>query len=39
VDDEQIIVEEKTGKGSKTTINSKPILFNQIKFTKVLITF
>ncbi len=39
VDDEQIIVEEKTGKGSKTTINSKPILFNQIKYTKVLITF
>jgi ribosome maturation factor RimP len=39
VDNEQITIEEKTGKGNKTTINLKPILFNQIKYTKVLITF
>ena len=39
VDDEQIVIEEKTGKGNKTTINPRTILFNQIKYTKVLITF
>lgn len=39
VNDEGIIVEEKTGRGNKTLINKITILFNQIKQTKVLITF
>ena len=34
-----IIIEEKTGKGNKTTIKSTTILFNEIKHTTVLITF
>jgi hypothetical protein len=37
--DDAIIIEEKTGKGNKTTIKSTTILFNQIKHTTVLITF
>jgi ribosome maturation factor RimP len=37
--DNAIIVEEKTGKGNKTTIKSTTILFNEIKHTTVLITF
>jgi len=39
VSNEEIIVEEKTGKGNKTTIKTTTILFNQIKHTTVLITF
>ena len=39
VNDDEIIIEEKTGKGNKTTIKTTTILFNQIKHTKVLITF
>ncbi|MEO8763787.1 MAG: ribosome maturation factor [Ginsengibacter sp.] len=37
--DDDIIVEEKTGKGHKTIITATTILFNQIKHTIVLITF
>ena len=39
VSDEEIVIEEKTGKGNKTAIKTTTILFNQIKYTKVLITF
>jgi len=37
--DDAITIEEKRGKGNKTTIKSTTILFNQIKHTTVLITF
>ena len=36
---ENIIIEEKTGKGNKISMKSTTILFNQIKHTTVLITF
>lgn len=39
VNDEDIIIEEKSGKGKKITMNTTTILFNQIKHTTVLITF
>lgn len=39
VTDQEIIIEEKTGKGNKLTLKKTTILFNQIKHTKVLITF
>ena len=43
VTDSEIVLEEKTGKGKKVSDNypkkTTPILFNQIKHTKVLITF
>jgi ribosome maturation factor RimP len=39
VNDEDIIIEEKSGKGKKITMNTITILFNQIKHTTVLITF
>ncbi len=39
VSDEEIVIEEKTGKRNKTAIKTTTILFNQIKYTKVLITF
>ena len=39
VNDENIIIEQKTGKGNKMTTQSTTILFNQIKHTTVLITF
>jgi ribosome maturation factor RimP len=39
ITDDQIIIEDKTGKGNKTTVKTTTILFNQIKHTKVLITF
>lgn len=39
VSDENIIIEEKTGKGVKMSMKSTTILFNQIKHTTVLITF
>lgn len=39
VNEEDIIIEEKSGKGKKTTMNTTTILFNQIKHTLVLITF
>jgi len=35
----EIVIEEKTGKGNKTIITATTILFNQIKHTTVLITF
>jgi ribosome maturation factor RimP len=39
VNDEDIIIEEKSGKGKKITMNTITILFNHIKHTTVLITF
>ena len=39
VNDENIIIEQKTGKGNKMATQSTTILFNQIKHTTVLITF
>ena len=39
VNDDDIIIEEKSGKGKKITMNTTTILFNQIKHTTVLITF
>jgi len=39
ITDDEIIIEDKTGKGNKTTVKTTTILFNQIKHTKVLITF
>lgn len=39
VNEENIIIEEKTGKGNKMTTTKTTILFNQIKHTTVLITF
>jgi ribosome maturation factor RimP len=39
VDDNKLVLEDRTGKGSKTIIKTTTILFNQIKQTKVLITF
>ena len=39
VTDNEIVIEDKTGKRNKTTIKTITILFNQIKQTKVLITF
>ncbi len=38
-DDDTIIVEEKNGRGNKTVIKTTTISFNEIKHTKVLITF
>lgn len=39
VNDDEIIIEEKTGQGKKTVIKIINILFNQVKHTKVLVTF
>lgn len=39
VSDNEIVIEEKTGKANKAIIKTTTILFNQIKQTKVLITF
>jgi len=39
VNEDEIIIEEKTGQGKKTVIKTTNILFNQIKYTKVLVTF
>jgi ribosome maturation factor RimP len=39
ITDDEIVIEDKTGKGNKTTVKTTTILFNQIKHTKVLITF
>lgn len=39
VNEENITIEEKTGKGNKMTKKTTTILFNQIKHTTVLITF
>lgn len=39
VNDDEIIIEEKSGQGKKTVIKTTNILFNQVKHTKVLVTF
>jgi ribosome maturation factor RimP len=39
VGDEALTIEERIGKGNKATIKSTTILFNQIKHTRVLVTF
>ncbi len=39
VSDDELTIEEKTGKGNKSTTKSVTIFFNQIKQTIVLITF
>ena len=39
VSDDEIKIEQKTGKGNKMTKQTTTILFNQIKHTTVLITF
>jgi|ERR1017187_444692 ribosome maturation factor RimP len=39
VNDHEITIEERIGKGKKMTFNTKNILFNKIKHTIVLITF
>ncbi len=39
VNDDEIIIEERTGLGKKAIINTTNILFNQVKHTKVLVTF
>ncbi len=39
VTDDDITIEEKSGSGKKTVIKSTNISFNQIKHTKVLVTF
>jgi ribosome maturation factor RimP len=39
VNDREITIEEKIGKGKKAIVNTKNILFNEIKNTIVLITF
>ncbi len=39
VNDAEIMIEEKTGQGKKAIIQTTNILFNQVKHTKVLVTF
>ena len=39
VNDDEIIIEEKSGQGKKTAVKTTNILFNQVKHTKVLVTF
>lgn len=39
INDEEIIIEEKSGQGKKASIQTTNILFNQVKHTKVLVTF
>lgn len=39
VNDDKIMIEEKTGKKNKIELKPKTILFNEIKHTTVLITF
>ena len=39
VNDDEIILEEKAGQGKKLVIQTTNILFNQVKHTKVLVTF
>jgi hypothetical protein len=38
-DDEHITIEESEGKGKKAVVKKTDILLNQIKHTKVLVTF
>jgi len=37
--DDAIVIEEKKGRGHKTTVTSTTLLFNEIKHTTVLVTF
>lgn len=39
VNDDEIVIEEKAGQGKKAIIQQTNILFNQVKHTKVLVTF
>ena len=39
VNDDEIIIEEKTGQGKKAVSKTTNILFNQVKHAKVLVTF
>ena len=39
VSDEEIIIEQKAGEGKRSVIQTTNILFNQVKHTKVLVTF
>lgn len=39
VNEEEIIIEEKTGQGKRSVAQTTNILFNQVKHTKVLVTF
>ena len=39
VNNDEIIIEEKTGQGKKAIIKTTNILFNQVKHAKVLVTF
>ncbi|MEP6597776.1 MAG: ribosome assembly cofactor RimP [Ginsengibacter sp.] len=39
VNDDEIVIEEKTGQGKKIVIKTTNILFNQVNHTKVLVTF
>lgn len=39
INEQEIIIEEKTGQSKKAVINTTNILFNQVKHTKVLVTF
>ena len=39
VNEDEIIIEEKTGQGKKAVSKTTNILFNQVKHTKVLVTF
>ena len=39
VNDDEVIIEERSGQGKKTVIKTTNILFNQVKHTKVLVTF
>jgi ribosome maturation factor RimP len=39
VNDEELIIEEKIGQGKKLVIKTTNILLNQVKHTKVLVTF
>jgi ribosome maturation factor RimP len=39
VNDEEVIIEERTGQGKKVVSKTTNILFNQVKHTKVLVTF
>jgi ribosome maturation factor RimP len=39
INDDEIVIEDKTGKRNKTTVKTTTILFNQIKHTTVLVNF
>ncbi len=39
VNEDELIIEEKTGQGKKLVVKTTNILFNQVKHAKVLVTF